>query len=192
MPSRLDPEGLQTAVTRRASDMWKYAREQGFTLVEVLVAVAIVPLILTVAFSVVSVVLRTYQAIEARASLSSEGARVMETIARDVRGARTIYADSSADRLHGLLQDGVSKMDYVFTRPDDSLPGTLARNGESLFSSAVSVSSCEFSYLEPQSDPDTPPRAVAPDRASSMKARFSLLCEGVSMTYESVFDLRNL
>ncbi|MEW6229455.1 MAG: prepilin-type N-terminal cleavage/methylation domain-containing protein [Bacillota bacterium] len=177
---------------QRTANVKDPALEKGFTLVEVLVVLAIVPLVLAVAFSAVSVALRTYRMINARSSLSSEGARVVEVISADVRGARAIYTDSSASRLHCLLQDGTSKVDYVFTRPHGSLRGTLTKNGEDLFSSSIAVDSCEFTYLVPEADPDLPPRAVAPDKASSVKVRLGLSCRGTSMTYESVFDLRNL
>lgn len=185
-------EGLWIAVVRRTANVKDSAMEKGFTLVEVLVVLAIVPLVLAVAFSTVSVALRTYRMINARSSLSSEGARVMEIIARDLRGATRIYSDSSEGRLRGLLQDGKTEVDYVFTDPDDPLSGTLTRNGEDLFSSSISVDSCEFAYLAPEADPDLPLRAVTPDKASLVKVRLRLSCRGTSMTYESVFDLRNL
>lgn len=182
----------QVTVARRLVRYKGSFRERGFTLVEVLVVLAVVPLVLAVAFSAVSVALRAYRVVDARASLSVEGARVMEIIAADLRGARAIYADSSANRLRGLLQDGVSKLDYVFTRSVGSPPGTLTRNGENLLRSGLSVSSCEFTYLAPQNNPELPPQATDPDKASLVKVRLALLCEGISMTYESVFSLRNL
>lgn len=176
----------------RTANVKASAAERGFTLVEVLVVLTIVPLVLAVAFGAVSVALRTYRMINARSSLSSEGARAVEIISTDIRGAKAIYTDSSASRLHCLLQDGTSKVDYVFTHPYGSLLGTLTKNGEDLFSSGISVDPCEFTYLAPEADPDLPPRAVAPDKASLVKVRLGLSSGGSSITYESVFDLRNL
>lgn len=171
----------------------KARKGRGFTLVEVLVVLAIIPLVLTIAFSAVSIALRAYRLAEAQSSLSAEAMVVMETLGQDLRGAREIYEDSSSARFHGRLQDNVTDVVYEFTPPAGSAPGTLSRNGAQLFGSETSVTSCEFAYLAPGPDPESPLREVS-DVGSASSIRVSLTIERrfSSMTFESVFDLRNL
>lgn len=166
---------------------------RGFTLVEVLVVLAIVPLVLAITLSAVSVALRAYRLVEARSELSSAGMLVMETLGQDLRGMREIHGDSSETRLHGRLQDNTTDVDYEFTPPDGSLPGTLSRSGIELFGSDTSVTSCEFTYLAPGPEPEGPLQEVSDARsASSIKVRLTIERSSTSMTFESLFDLRNL
>ncbi|HHY33306.1 MAG TPA: prepilin-type N-terminal cleavage/methylation domain-containing protein [Firmicutes bacterium] len=167
-------------------------RDRGFTLVEVLVVLTIVPLVLGIAFSAVSVALRSYRLVEARADLCSAGTLVMETLGQDIRGVRRIYEDSSEARFHGLVQDNMTDVSYEFVPSEGSLPGTLRRNGKDLFGPDTSVTSCEFTYLAPGPDPDAPLEEVAPQNASSVKVRLTIANKSTSMTYESIFDARNL
>ena len=165
----------------------------GFTLVEVLVVLAIVPLVLAIAFSAVSVALRGYRLVEARSALASGGMVVIETLGQDLRGVREIYDDSSQTRFHGRLQDGVTDVVYEFAPPGGSAPGALSRNGAQLFGSDTHVTSCEFTYLAPGPDPEGPLQEVNDVRsASSIKVRLAIGRKSSSMTFESVFDLRNL
>lgn len=165
---------------------------RGFTLVEVLIALAIVPLVLAVAFSVVSVALRAYQVIRTRSELSADGMRAMESIGQDLRGATEVYSDSSETRLHGRLQGGADEVDYEHVPPSGEDPGALTRNGTSLFGPETSVASCEFGYLAQATDPDAPPQSVDPQDARSVRVVLELSRGQTSMTFESVFGLRNL
>lgn len=167
-------------------------KSRGFTLVEVLVVLAIIPLVLAITFSAVSVALRAYRLAEARSALSAGAMVVMETLGQDLRGAREIYEDSSSTRFHGRLQNNLDVL-YEFTPPAGSEPGTLSRNGAQLFGSETSVTSCEFAYLAPGPDPGGPLQEVSDVRsASSIRVSLTVERRSSSMTFESVFDLRNL
>ena len=156
-----------------------------------------VPLVLSAAFSAVSVALRAYKLVEARSDLSSAGMLAMETLGQDLRGMCEVYDDSSGTHLRGRLQDNTTDVAYDFTPPSGSLSGTVLRNGKDLFGSDTSVTSCEFVYLAPGPDPDDPLQEdpsceVSPQNASSVRVRLVIARGSTSMTFESVFDLRNL
>jgi len=165
---------------------------RGFTLVEVLVVVAIVPLVLSAAFGAVSVALRAYKLAEARSVLSSGGMVAMAMVTQDLQAASHIYDDSSPTRLHGRLQDGLTDVVYEFTPPSGSEPGRLTRNGSPLFEPDISVTACEFGYFAPGTDVDAPLQQVAPELASSVKVRLTITSGPTSMTYESLISSRNL
>lgn len=171
----------------------KAHKARGFTLVEVLVVLAIVPLVVSVTFSAASVALRAYRLAQARSNLSSEAMMVMEMIGQDIQGATNIYEDSSSARFHGRLQDNLTDVIYEFTPPAGSAPGALSRNGAQLLGSATSVASCEFAYLAPGSSRGNPLQEVSDVKmASSIRVSLTIEQRSCSVTFESVFDLRNL
>lgn len=159
---------------------------QGFTLVEVLVVIMVIPLILGVSFGVMSAALSMYRVIDARSGLSAAGTHILEAIGQDIRGLATLYDTSSETRLHGRVYGHAADIDYEFTVPGFNTPAMLTRNGKDITSNGVSVISCEFNYMGP-----TGFESVLPDIASCVRVRFTLKLGASSMTFESIFHMRN-
>ncbi|HHX25935.1 MAG TPA: prepilin-type N-terminal cleavage/methylation domain-containing protein [Firmicutes bacterium] len=175
---------------------------EGFTLVEVLIVIMVIPLILGVSFGVMSAALSMYRTIDARSGLSSAGTHMLEVIGQDIRGLTRLYDTSSETRLNGYIYKHAADVDYQFIPPDSDSPGALTRNGKDITSSRVSVASCKFDYLKPAqgSDAPKPPEpsessayeSVLPSLASCVRVRVTLELGTSSMTFESIFHMRNL
>jgi prepilin-type N-terminal cleavage/methylation domain-containing protein len=175
--------------------------DKGFTLVEVLVVITIIPLILGVSFGVMSTALRAYRTIDARSNLSSQGTHILEVIGQDVRGLSEVYSTSSEIRLNGRVYGHATDIDYEFIAPTTESPGVLTRNGKDTITSGVSVTACEFDYLKPVENSDSPEpsipsepsayESVLPNLASCVKVRLTLESGTLSMTFESIFCMRN-
>lgn len=173
---------------------------QGFTLVEVLIVITIIPLILGVSFGVMSAALRIYKVIDARSGLSATGTHMIEAIGQDVRGLAGLYDTSSETRLYGHIY-GAADVDYQFMQPVSDNPGIIIRNGKNMTGSGVSVVSCKFDYLVPaqgsgEPEPPVPSQPSAyestmPGVASCVRVRFTLESGASSMTFESIFHMRN-
>ncbi|MCR4403298.1 MAG: hypothetical protein NUW12_11100 [Firmicutes bacterium] len=165
--------------------------DRGFTLVEFLAFLALVPLVIAISFSAVWVVMGMHKLAGAQSSVSTAAMVVMETLGQDLRGMKEIRDDSSSTCLRGRLQDDVTEVTYEFTPPGVSQPGMITRNGARLFGSGLSVTSCEFTYLVPgpggalQETSDV-------GSASSVKVRFVVEQAPASAGFEAVFNLRNL
>lgn len=174
---------------------------QGFTLVEVLIIIMVIPLILGVSFGVMSAVLNVYRVIDARSGLASTGTHMLEVLGQDIRGLAEIHSESSETRLYGRTY-GADDVDYQFTPRADDSPGALTRNGINITRSGVGVESHGFEYLKPAegSDAPNPPEpqdssayeSVLPSLASCVRVRFTLGKGTSSMTFESIFHMRNL
>jgi prepilin-type N-terminal cleavage/methylation domain-containing protein len=159
---------------------------RGFTLVEVLIVIMVIPLILVVSFGVMSASLSMYRVIDARSGLSSAGTHILEAIGQDIRGLARLYDTSSETRLNGHVYKRAEDVDYQFIPPDSGTPGVLTRNGKDMTNSGVSVVSCEFGYMG-----STGSESVPPDVASCIRVRFTLKLRASSMSFESVFHIRN-
>lgn len=174
---------------------------QGFTLVEVLVVITVIPLILGVSFGVMSAALSVYRVIDARSDLASTGTHMLEMLGQDIRGLLEIYNTSSETRLCGSMYSA-ENIDYRFTSPAHDSSGALTRNGKDITRSGVQVASCKFDYLKPAqgSDAPKPPEpsessayeSVLPSLASCVRVRVTLELGTSSMTFESIFHMRNL
>ncbi len=162
---------------------------QGFTLVEVLIVIMVIPLILGVSFGVMSAALRAYRTIDARSSLSSAGTGIFEAIGQDTRGLIEVYSTSSDTRLHGLVYGYVNDVDYQYVAPASGNPGLLMRNGKNMAVNGVSVTSCKFDYVKPAEFSGY--ESVHPSLASSVRVRLTLESGSLSMTFESTFHMRN-
>ncbi len=176
--------------------------QRGFTLIEVLAVVAIVPLVLASSFGAVAVALRTYRTITARSEMSADGMRALELIGQDMRSVTEVYQDSSADRFHARLAavagegedegEGPEEVEYEWSPGHGDDPGTLSRNGADLFGPDTDVSSCDFEYLGLAPDPDAPAPVVSPVEARAVRVRLELSRGETSMGFESLFNLRNV
>ncbi|NLB74830.1 MAG: type II secretion system protein [Firmicutes bacterium] len=160
--------------------------DKGFTLVEVLIVIMVIPLILGVSFGVMSAALSMYRAIDARSGLSSTGTHILEAIGQDIRGLAILYDTSSESRLNGHVYGHAADVDYQFIPPDSNISGVLTRNGKDMTNNGVSVVACEFGYMG-----STGFESVPPDTASCVRVRFTLELRASSMTFESVFHMRN-
>ncbi len=173
---------------------------RGFTLVEVLLVIMVIPLVLGVSFGVMSAALSAYRVIDARSGLASTGTHMLEMLGQDIRGLVEIYDTSSEIRLYGRIY-GAQDIDYRFTQPAHDRPGALTRNGKDITKSGVQVVSCKFDYLTPsQGNEETEPpgpseystyEPVDPGVASCIKVKFTLKSGTSSMTFESIFHMRN-
>ena len=162
---------------------------QGFTLVEVLIVIMIIPLILGVSFGVMSAALRAYRAIDSRSSLSSAGTGILEAIGQDIRSLIEVYSTSSDTRLNGRAYGHVNDVEYEHVAPASGNPGLLMRNGKNMAVNGVSVTSCKFDYLKPAEFSGY--ESVHPSLASSVRVRLTLESGSLSMTFESTFHMRN-
>jgi hypothetical protein len=173
---------------------------RGFTLVEVLIIIMVIPLVLGVSFGVMSAALSIYRVIDARSGLASTGTHMLEMFGQDIRGLAEIYNQSSENRLYGRIY-GAQDVDYQFTPSSHDSPGALTRNGINITRSGVGVESCEFEYLRPAEGSDAPNlpepqessayESVLPSLASCVKVKFTLDKGTSSMTFESIFHMRN-
>jgi len=173
---------------------------QGFTLVEVLVVITVIPLILGVSFGVMSAALSVYRVIDARSDLASTGTHMLEMLGQDIRGLLEIYNTSSETRLCGSMYSA-ENIDYRFTSPAHDSSGALTRNGKDITRSGVQVASCKFDYLKPAEGSEVPQpptplessayESVLPGLASCVRVTFTLDKGSSSMTFESIFYMRN-
>ena len=175
---------------------------QGFTLVEVLVVITVIPLILGVSFGVMSAALSVYRVIDARSDLASTGTHMLEMLGQDIRGLVEIYNTSSETRLCGSMYSA-ENIDYRFTSPAHDSSGALTRNGKDITRSGVQMASCKFDYLKlkpaEESGAPQPPiplepsayESVLPGLASCVRVTFTLDKGSSSMTFESIFHMRN-
>jgi prepilin-type N-terminal cleavage/methylation domain-containing protein len=127
-------------------------RERGFTLIEMLVVIAIIAIIGTMSTQIILSVIRSSNKTNIQNEVRQNGAFVIDYLERDIRSA-TDATLTNATTLNLFQPDGVT-IQYVCTLGNASSNGNITRLGQELLnddpSGGVRVQSCTFS-LQPTS-----------------------------------------
>lgn len=130
--------------------------QRGLTLVEVTMVLAVIPIVLGIAYGALTVGARAWAISRDIMFLAGEASRVVEQITADARGARQVL-DGSDDRTLRLVDQHGDEVEYAFSLAvsDDgsSRGGTIRRNGLPILHEGAHVLSCVFTYYGADGSP---------------------------------------
>ena len=122
------------------------ASPRGFTLIEMLVVIAIITIIGTMATQIILSLIRSNNKTSIQNEVKQNGSFVIDRLERDIRGSSDV---TSPDSEHLNLQqaDG-SEISYVCIQGSSSSNGDITRGGQSLLNTeavtGVRVNNCSF------------------------------------------------
>lgn len=160
--------------------------QHGLALVEVLMVLAIIPIILGIAYGALVIGMRATATARDTVSLAGEASRIVEEISADARGACRILEGSDDRSLRLMNKDGLQVEYVVYSAPPSSegphTGGTILRNGYPILREGIYVESCTFTYYGPG---DSPGGAGLPlsDAANATGVGISLTLGSGGRTY---------
>ena len=173
----------------------QFPKEKGFTLVELLAVVAILSVVGTLLFGVISTTLRGSNKAESLTLLQQSGNSVLSQVTRTVRFAKSIEVptacyteDSTSVTVQAITIRTIE--DATTTFSCNNLPdGTINRDGTSLLdTSAVKVTECEFTCS--QQNPYDKPTVTFSFVLAQNQAN-ALIENNSTLQFQSTITLRN-
>lgn len=120
--------------------------QKGFTLIEMLVVIAIITIIGTISTQIILSLIRSNNKTNIQNEVRQNGAFVIDYLERDIRSASSVVVPSAT--LLQLTQPDGTVIDYVCAIGSSNSNGDITREGQSLVnidaSTGVKINSCAF------------------------------------------------